>query len=679
MRKSFLLLIILCMLGAAMSVMAGGQPEAPPERTAVGPEPTELLPLPVARQAHYNMSDYGRVSGTRISEFSEAPMLAERVRRGELPRVEQRLPSDPVVVVPFREVGRHGGTITLPAMNPNSLWPASQGTTEYFFTRDMRYPDVLLPSIATGYEFNDDDTVLTIRLREGLKWSDGAPFSADDVIFWWEDYILNRDVMPTMPPKWTPGGEPMTVEKIDQHTVRYSFAIPYPTVIFYFAQWANQGMQSQVFLPRHILENLHIEYNNDADALAQENGFDHWWELFIDRATFARDYRQFPDMAYMGPWIPRTVTEHGVTWERNPYYFKIDIEGNQLPYIDVYRGLYYDNFDLLRTRAIAGDYDYVPFGLSTGDMPVLADSSARGNYHTIEMPGVYGAECGIFVNNNYVGDADEAAILAHRNFKQALSLAINRDELNEVIAFGQAVVTQAAIDPNAVWFRQRWADAYVDYDPERANQLLDDMGMNRRDREGFRLMPNGRPFTLTPEFPMTPAAIARSAELIKEYWDAIGIRTNMRLVDYGTMGTRITAGEVHISAWPLDGVDAIGTRLESGVLNPFRPSWTFPLYYRWVLTQGGAGVEPPAKMKEYIQFTLEKPYVSDERFDRMIIEILDWAAEDMSTIGTIGYMPMPVLVRNGLGNVDAITVFGFSHPADGTKSHRPEVFFWREQ
>lgn len=661
---------------------AGGKKEAEPKNGGQREEPVDEkeqvpLKLPKEAQVHYNLDDYEDYTGKTISTFKESPAMAEMVSKGELPTVEKRLPQEPVVVVPYYEVGKYGGTITLPAMDPNSLWPASQGTTEYFFTRDMRYPAELLPSIATGYQFSNDNKTLTITFREGMKWSDGHSFTADDIIFWWNDYILNKELTPSIPSHWKPGGVPMKVTKVDNYTVQYDFSIPYPTVIYFFCQWANNGYQSEVFLPKHAFEKYHIKYNKDADELAKENGFNEWWELFLEKSEFHRDSKQFLDVPYMGPWIPKTITQNGVTWERNPYYFKVDIEGNQLPYIDEYKGVYYNNFETLKVMAISGDFDYVPFGLAISDMPVISENRKMGNYYTIETPGVYGSECAIFVNNNYTGNPEEAEILRNPNFKQALSLALNRKEMNDIIAYGKAVVTQAAIDRNAPWFKEEWARAYADYDVDLANQLLDEMGMDDRDREGYRLTPSGKRFTLSPEFPSSPATVAKSAELVDEYWKAIGIRTNMKSIDYATMEPRINAGELMISAWPLDGVDAVTVRLESTTLNPFRPDWTMPLWFSWVRSDGETGEEPPQPQKDYIQWVLGKPYVTDNEFSQKIEEILDWSAEDCSTIGTFAYMPMPTLVRNGLGNVDAVNVFGFSHPADGTKSHRPETFFWK--
>jgi peptide/nickel transport system substrate-binding protein len=632
----------------------------------------------VNNQAAYNLSEYEKATNSKINSFRQSPILDVDVSSGRLPRVQDRLPEDPVVLVPYSEIGEYGGTITIPALEPKSWWPASQGTTEYFFTRDMRYPDVLLPSIATGYVFSSDYKSLTISLRKGLKWSDGAPFTADDIMFWWE-IVNNKDLYPTLSAVWAPGGTPMTVTKVDDFTVRYDFSIPNSTVIYYFCQWGNQGMQGRIFLPRHALEKYLPQNNPGLENEARAAGFNNWMEYFLDFASFDRDSPQKIDFPYMGPWIPQTITNDYITWKRNPYYFKLDPEGKQLPYIDTYRGIFYRDADTLKLRTLAGDYDYVPFGLSVADQTVIAENAANGNYYIIQTPGVYGADCAIFINLDYKSGKEEGAILADKRFRQALSVAIDREEMNTIINRGLGRVTQATVDFNSKWFKQSYADAYAQYDPALANRLLDEMGMNRRDSAGFRMTPDGRQFTLVPEFSQTPAAVAQSGELIKDYWEKVGIRTNMRILEYSNIGARRDVNEVMIFGYPLDGVDSVTQRMQTNIFGGANGGWNFLLSQRWMDTNGAEGEEPTnPDIKRFLQTFRDKSALSDEAFDRAMTEALDWCAENVPTIGTFGFVPAPTVVRNGLGNVDAVNVFGFSHPADGTKSHRPEVFFWKD-
>ena len=670
------------LLLAGPGIWAGGQEESSAVDTGAAPAAAEMaasVELPRAGQAHYNLSDYEALTGRTLT-FKEAPILAARVQAGELPPVEERLPEEPVVVVPFAEVGRYGGSLTIPSMSAASWWPASQATPEYPMTRDMRWPNTLLPGLAEAWGMSDDGKTFTLTFRKGLKWSDGEPFSADDVVFWWEDYILNEEVTPTIPKYWEPQGQIMEVSKVDDVTVQFQFGVPYTTVQFYFSQWANKGMQSFSFLPRHALTKFHIEYNEDANQLAKDEGFDSWSQLFFNRARYTRDTPTFPEIPYMGPWILKNVRMDGVSWQRNPYYFKVDIEGNQLPYIDELRSIWVTDVETLKIRALAGDFDYVPWGMSTSDVPVLTESAEQSDFRIIMTPGVYAAECGIFINQTYdQQDPAIAEVLRHRNFKQALSLAMNRAEINEVVAFGLAEPVQATTYPKNSFYQEKWAQSYVDYDPERANQLLDEMGMDERDGEGFRLLPNGEPFTLVAEFPVQVAVLTKTGELLKEYWDNVGIRTLVKSPQWSAMSQRIGTGEFMIITWPIDGVDALSSRIDPNPIDPLRPGWTMPLWWSWWRTEGEEGLEPPAEIQELFALAERKPFVDDEEFTRDIANVMmDFQAEDLSTIGTIAYMRYPTVVKNKLGNVDALTVYGFSHASDGTKSHRPEVMFWKE-
>ena len=521
MRNQFIFALIV-FLSVAGVLTASGRDESP-----VAAQPTAekiTVAMPIEGVPHYNMSEYERLTGQKLS-FSQSPILDARVAAGELPPVEQRLPDDPVVIIPFEEIGRYGGSVTVPGMSPASWWPASQAMPEYPIVRDFRWPSTLLPGMASEWGMSNGGKTFTMTFRKGLKWSDGVPFTSDDIIFWWEDYILEEEVNPTVPTYWEPQGSQMRVKKIDDYTVQYDFDVPYNTVVYYFCQWANKGMQSLTFLPKHALEKYHIKYNKDADKLADDEGYENWSQLYKERARFHRDSPTTTDIPFLGPWILQRVRMDGVTWERNPYYYKVDALGNQLPYIDEYRSIFFTDTETLKMRALSGDYDYLPWGMSVSDVPVLTESADREGFRIIMTPGVYASECGLFINQNYDHhDPDIAEILRNRKFKQALSLAIDRDEVNEVVAFQMARPIQATTYPANDVYQEKFAQAYAEFDPERANALLDEIGMSARDGDGFRLLPNGKPLTVIAEFAVQVAVLVKTGELIKEYWDAVGVK-----------------------------------------------------------------------------------------------------------------------------------------------------------
>ncbi|MBK8034585.1 MAG: hypothetical protein IPK17_34800 [Chloroflexi bacterium] len=213
--------------------------------------------------------------------YNEAPILAERVAAGELPPVAERLPVNPDVVTPIDQVGTYGGTLQLLADVPTSWGDASNIIRAFLIERDHATGDQLLPGLAESWALSDDGMEFSLTLREGLKWSDGAPFTTDDLVFMWEDIYMNAEVTPGGPPPFfQPGGEPMQVEKVDDLTIIYRFSVPYYVAPYYFTHWGDwYGSQQCCFQAKHVLSRYHIAYNPDADALAQEAGFEHSYEL----------------------------------------------------------------------------------------------------------------------------------------------------------------------------------------------------------------------------------------------------------------------------------------------------------------------------------------------------------------------------------------------------------------
>jgi len=275
-------------------------------------------------------------------KYNEAPMLAELVKQGKLPPVEQRLPEEPMIVTHIEEVGRYGGTLRVAMVSPATWAEAGQLTTEFFIERDPKDYTKFIPGLAKSWKFSNQGKTFTLTLRKGLKWSDGEPFTADNIIFWWEDVILNDELTPVKPSQWTVGGKLMRVEKVDAYTIRFQFDKPYYAAVYLFSQVAGYGCQGQGFLPKHALMKYHIKYNPKATELAKEAKYDYWWQLFQYKAKPSnRDDQQHPDIPTMGPWIAKEILPDGVIWERNPYYWKVDTAGNQLPYVDRFRGVFF--------------------------------------------------------------------------------------------------------------------------------------------------------------------------------------------------------------------------------------------------------------------------------------------------------------------------------------------------
>ncbi len=418
------------------------------------------------------------VTSALAVKYNEAPVLRVKVAAGELPPVEERLPEEPLVVQPYEQIGKYGGTLHLSMVSMRAQYPAAQINMAYVLMMDREFENVI-PNVAKDWKISEDGKTFTLYLRKGHKWSDGAPFTADDILFWWEDVMLNKELTPGIPSQWTPGGEPMKLRKIDDYTIEYNFAKPYYSVAYNFASVGQRGRQGDVLLPKHALKKYHIKYNSDADKLAKEEGYDHWYQLFTQWADFSTG-RQPVGIPSLNAWVAKKELPDGLIFERNPYYFKIDTAGNQLPYIDKIQAVSFHQTETHLLQMVTGQIDYEAWGTSMADFPVLQANAEKGGYRVWIGGDSWGAAPGLFFNQNYKEDPVLGDILRDDRFRHALSLAIDRDEVNDIVFLGKGVPRQATVHSSTSFVEEKWARWYANYDPERARQIRDEMERNEK-------------------------------------------------------------------------------------------------------------------------------------------------------------------------------------------------------
>ena len=330
----------------------------------------------------WNLDEYEAETGNTIASFREAPMLAEMVASNQLPPLEERLPvrEDIQVVQPREAIGQYGGEIRFNATNPTSFGNTGFTAWDQHLAGLSTNWEVIFPQVAKSIELSDDLTTVTVTLRRGTKWSDGVPFTADDVMFWYEDIMLNEE-LPNLPAQHRPGGQPVVVEKVDDYTVNFIYSQPYPAAIPLFTSLAP-------FAPRHYLQKWHIAYNENAAELAAEEGFDTWaaaFEFHYNGQTGQNDFD--PDLPVLKPWRLEEVDQFGNKfYVRNPYYWKVDTEGNQLPYIDRQVRALLSEREVVILNVQAGDLDYGYYNIEVSDLPVLRAGEAEGDYTTILWP-----------------------------------------------------------------------------------------------------------------------------------------------------------------------------------------------------------------------------------------------------------------------------------------------------
>ncbi len=623
------------------------------------------------------VADYVDAGGSDIMSFQEAPMLAEMVAAGELPEVVDRLPAEPAVVEPFESVGVYGGELAGPSTNPTCCgWDAIEMRLQKLLTIDTDLTTII-PNIAKSYEVSDDSTVYTITLREGHKWSDGEPFTTEDFRFYFEDVLGNEELTPVPGGPWAVDNVLPEIEYIDETTIRFTYEEPYPALLVAIpSEVGNRG-----FRPAHYFQQFHIDYNPDANELAAEEGFEDWVQMFNAKMTpYNFTWNLGAETDAYAPTLNTFVfvsedTFGNKTYERNPYFFKVDIEGNQLPYVDSLRRILVEDLEVQDLKALAGEYSHFGWG-ALNSFPTYRENEEAGGYRVALAEYSRGNEYAISFNFTTPNE-DLREIFWDIRFRQAMSVAIDREEINQLVYFGLATPSQAAPVPSSPFYQDWMGDYFAQYDPDMANQLLDEMGLDQRDGEGFRMLPNGETLFLNFQVSVPEQAWEQIGELVTSYWNDVGVKTSYKLIEIG-LYNEIRDGNQHdLAGWALD-VDDIGDF--SNDLGNLRPFWgsranAHP-WDDWFDTNGEDGEEPPEEIKALdalAEELLAQPFGS-EAYLAIGEEFYDAAFRNLYMIGTIQRPPQPLLFKTNLMNTP---------PNDTTAqwswSYRQWVMFLPEQ
>ncbi|GAA3743961.1 ABC transporter substrate-binding protein [Salinactinospora qingdaonensis] len=581
----------------------------------------------------------------------QAPMLAERVDSGDLPPLEERLPEEPVVVEPHDRLGTYGGEWTSAILGVGD-WPWLGRTVGYEnLTRWDPEWEETIPNLAKDWEYNEDATEVTFHLREGLKWSDGEPFTAEDIVFAMNDIISNPEVSPDA------ANDPGQAEKIDELTVKLIF--PEPSALW--TQWDLLNFQV-VNKPAHYLKEFHADYNPDAPALAEEEGFDSWIDMLNHKVGVTVGdtslYWQNPDIPTMYPWVvEEPLADSGqMILERNPYYWKVDPEGRQLPYIDRVVFDVVQDEEVMLTQALNGDINMHSRHFNTlANRSVLADNRERGNYDFFELqPGEMNTN--IISLNLTHQDETMREIFRDKDFRIALSHAINRQEIIDVVYKEQGEPWQAAPRRDAPFYNEELAKQYTEYDVERANELLDEAGYDERNSDGVRLGPDGEPISFSLAVPggFRPD-IVDSMEMVIGYWSEVGIEARLETEERSLFYERKQNNAHDANVWS-------GDNGLKGAL--FDPRWYVPLHNgesnfaipwaEWYVSDGESELsqrppEAPRRQMELYDELLASP--DPQRQNELMSQILDIAQEQFYVMGISLSPPSYGIVANNFHNV----------------------------
>jgi peptide/nickel transport system substrate-binding protein len=582
--------------------------------------------------------------GTAVEGAKEAPQLSAMVQAGELPPLEERLPSEPLVIEPVEEIGQYGGTWRRAFIGPSDGSNPARIMHDTFLSYSMDGSEII-PHVAKEWIVSDDGKSVTFMLREGMKWSDGDPMDADDIMFWWEDIQNNESITPTKVSWMRIEGEYGDVEKVDDHTVRFVFPSAYPLIVKWLAG-------TQIVVPSHYLKEHHPDYAgvDKIEEAAADGGYDEWWQYF----AFINTALENPDRPAITAWQMETpITTERMIFERNPYYWKVDTEGNQLPYIDTIQFDFVENIEVLNLRALAGELDMQSRHILIDNYPALMNGRQAGDYRVITWPNSGGSDASLMFNQSFRDDPVIANLLTNREFRIALSHALDRDEINDVALYGLGEPRQLAPLPASPFYVPEHPKRFTEFDPDRANQMLDDLGMTGRDSAGFRLSPEGEQFQLTVHVVPAFGPWRKIGELVVEYWKDVGVNVELSLEERSLHYEKMYANQLHIAMWNSGGAE-----------NMFvYPYWTFPYHPaarvgpemgRWYQSGGEQGIEPTGDIMRLVELhDAAKSATMEERVE-IGREIFDINTNNLFTIGTVGASPMVMgvyVVKNNFRNV----------------------------
>ncbi|GAB5388537.1 MAG: ABC transporter substrate-binding protein [Alphaproteobacteria bacterium] len=588
------------------------------------------------------------------------------------PAVDAKPPEE-ALTVEVETPGKPGGTLRLLMGREKD----TRMVTVYGYARLLRFtPDYELePDILRAVEVHEGSKVFRFHLRKGHKWSDGHPFTAEDFRYYWEDVALNKTVSPYGPPKELCNDDktPAEFAVIDDYTVEYRFKQPNPGLLPRLAE----ASPLYLYRPAHYLKQFHADYQ-DAETLAglvEQHSKRNWASL---HNGMARQYKTTnPHLPVLQPWVLNTKPPaQRFTFRRNPHFHRVDQTGTQLPYIDQIVMTIAER-RLIPARLATGEADIHGRYISFEDYTFLKRGEDRGGYNLrLWQPGK-GSRLALYPNMNTV-DPAWGPLIRDVRFRRALSLGIHRREINQVLYFGLAREAGDTVLPASPLFRDELANAWTQYDPDKANHLLDEIGLTARNDRGLRLLPNGEPMELIIATAGVSTEQSDVLELVKDHWLKLGIRAVTRPTQRDVFRSRIQSGETVMSIFEgFEGGLAMAS-LSPASLAPSDPEsqYQWPLWARYQQTMGQAGEKPSldsAKQLIDLNHAWKMSRSKGERHD-IWSEMLDICADNVFTIGLVTDVPMPILVNKDLRGVPDMARFNWN-PGAFFGIHRMETWW----
>lgn len=619
------------------------------------------------------------VGGAAFAQAAkEAPEFAKLAGEGKLPKLAERLPEKPLVVEPLTKVGTYGGTLRRGlrgSSDHNGILRmiGNQGLVRW----NLQFTEVR-PNVAERWEVNADATEFTFFLRKGMKWSDGKPFTADDILFSINDCVLNTELYKSAPSQLAIGGAPAVVTKVDDHAVKFTFKQPYA---LFLEQLATPLGQHPTLFCKHYGSQFHPKYNTAVADLVKAANVSNWTELFRSKMGDIEIPARWgnPEKPVLDPWMitePYVGGATRVVMKRNPYFWQVDTAGNQLPYIDQITFGISQDVESLMLDVVSGKIDTQDRHInSLPNKPTLAKNRDKGGYRLLELEPSAAQQCQIYLNMAHK-DPAMRAMFANKEFRKALSIGIDRKEIIELVYLGQSEPYQTGPRPSHPWYHEKLARQNTDFDKAQANAILDKIGFDKKGADGFRLRPDGQKvFFAVDVIPTLYPDLVDTLELVKRHWAAIGVDMKVNTIERTLYYTRGDANDHDAAVWPgPGGLDPMFDPRDFFAQHPQGSRYAIP-WTQWYVSNGKDGIEPPESQKKRMKLFDDARATADlAKRGAIMKQIFDLAAEEFETIGVCLAVNTFGVVKNNLQNVPQKMPDSWSWPNPGPAM--PQQFFF---
>jgi peptide/nickel transport system substrate-binding protein len=684
-RRQFICLGTLAAAGAVAAACTPSPTPTVPPTAATKPTVAPPTAVPPTAVPQATVAPQATAAPTAVvSKYKEAPMLADLVKAGKLPPVDQRLPKIPCVMTSYEGAGTHGGTWRRAFQGVSDI----NGPTKVldrawgWFDKSLN----LQPRQLESWSVSADGKVWTIKMRQGLKWSDGkAEYTTDDIAFWYQYELQNKKLTPGLPTQWTdPDKTLVKFAAVDKYTATFTYTKPKPMFIYNMTRYGNGNVPSQPpspCTPSAYLKQFHEDLTTDKAALdadVKKSGFADWQTYYMQ---FKRSWTANPDKPTIGGWVAKNDhTSELFTIERNPYFFAVDPQGNQLPYIDkVTHRLYQASApDVLTLRVTNGEIDMQYRQMQIANLPVYKASETKGDYKTIL--GLVASH--VCVNFNLTTKNKPLnEFFNQRDARIAMSLAVNRDNMNQLVYNGLLKPRQYSPISASPQYYEKLTKAYINYDPDTANKMLDAAGYSKKDANGIRLYKDGSgPISFSIEsITAVGTQDSDACGLAIKDWAKIGIKVAYKFVDRSLYTQHYDANDIEAGWFGADRAllpivpEAIIFRGMSRD-RPWCPGWS----YYYVEPKNVNAVQPPDGHWIYSIWKIWDEEVAVEpdsaKQTAAFKKILDIWATELPFITFLGELPAPTIVKNGFKGYPA------GMPNDDTVGDehfcQSETYYW---